>query len=499
MTDRVPCPACAEPIAREARLCPHCRVAVLFSVRIASAVADPRSRYRLARELAALGGERRLATLQAALGTAGAAVASGLTRAEADRWVEALGGASAASVAWAGTVSAGAGPGHRVAIMGAAAAVAAAGLTGWLILRSKGEPPRPSPQPALAARLSIAETRAPAPASAPRMSSREVARTALPSTVSLRCADGVGAGFFVTEDTVLTNAHVRCGNGGAMRVIFSDGREATGEPLRSDPTLDLALVRVQGATAPPLPLGDAGSVQVGDRVMLIGSPVGMEFTVHEGMVSNVGRPHDGVAYIQIDAKVNPGNSGGPLLDEEGRVIGVVSLKLMRAEGIGLAIPINYAFSGAAALLPYPSPGPDAAPFDALRAQASWASIAPEAEERTDEHKPALVGGYIDQYRRVVARVLRTAGAKPGFQEVAFKFWANGREVCALKGDVREWTLVDRNADSRLASWGNGMGETQIFVGEAPLRLEQCGSGVITAGVEMELQDADPRSGRIRLY
>jgi S1-C subfamily serine protease len=500
MTERAPCPACAEPIAREARLCPHCRVPVLFGVRLSAPVSDPRSRYRLARELSALGGERRLATLQTALGTAGSSVATGLTRAEAERWVAALGGDSAASLVWAGTGSSAPWAGRQAALLGVAAAVAVVALAGTLALRGRGERTRPAPQPVVAARISTAEARPLAPAGAPRMSSRDLAKAALPSTVSLRCADGVGAGFFVTEDTVLTNAHVRCGDGGAMKVIFSDGREAAGEPLRSDPTLDLALVKVQGATAPPLALGDAGAVQVGDRVMLIGSPIGMEFTVHEGMVSNVGRPHDGVAYIQIDAKVNPGNSGGPLLDEEGRVIGVVSLKLMRAEGIGLAIPINYAFSGAGALLPYPSPGPDPGRFDALRAQASWANLSPEAAEpRPAERKPALVGGYIDQYRRVVARVLRPAASMPGFQEVAFKFWMNGREVCALKGDVREWKLVDRAADSRLAGWADGMGDVRAFVGEAPLRLEGCGSGVITAGVEMELQDADPRSPRIRLY
>src|SRR6185503_6369190 len=85
-----------------------------------------------------------------------------------------------------------------------------------------------------------------------------------------------------------------------------------------------------------LPLGDVEDVALGDRVMMIGSPMGLEFTVHEGLVSHLGRVAQGVAFIQLDAKVNPGNSGGPIIDEQGRVVGVVTLKQAQAEGIGLA-------------------------------------------------------------------------------------------------------------------------------------------------------------------
>src|SRR5262249_7819837 len=156
--------------------------------------------------------------------------------------------------------------------------------------------------------------------------------------------------FFVANETVLTNAHVLCPEGQPLTVIFSDGRRATGVPMRSDTLLDLAVVHSAGATAPPLPLGDAGSLNVGDHVVLVGSPVGLEFTVHEGTVSSISRTLLGLAYIQLDAKVNPGNSGGALLDKLGRVVGIVSLKVQTAEGIGLALPINYAYDGAGALI-----------------------------------------------------------------------------------------------------------------------------------------------------
>jgi serine protease Do len=189
---------------------------------------------------------------------------------------------------------------------------------------------------------------APPPAAPPApivpLSSRELAKRSLPGTVSLHCADSLGSGFFVEPDLVLTNAHVLCPMGEKIQVVTADGRRLTGETVHSSQAVDLALVRVAGARATALPLGDVGNLALGDRVMMIGSPVGLEFTVHEGSVSHMGRVVQGVAFIQLDAKVNPGNSGGPIIDEQGRVVGVVTLKQAQAEGIGLALPINYAYS-----------------------------------------------------------------------------------------------------------------------------------------------------------
>jgi len=494
--DRSPCPACAEPIVSEARLCPHCRMPALFRVQLEMPLADGRARYRVARALASLG-KRPIGDLQAALGTPGATLATSLTRAEASRWVEAVAaGGATAGVAWTGSVEPRTGPRVRTIALAAAGAVVA--LVAGLVL-TRGGPDAPA---------AVAPTAGPRPAAALRplahddaapLSTRDLAALAVPSTVSLRCHNGVGAGFFVAKDTLLTNEHVLCRDGSAMRVVFSDGREGIGTVHRSDSRLDIAMVKVAGAEGVPLVLGDAGALKVGDRVMLIGSPVGMEFTVHDGMVSNLGRPLRGVAYVQIDAKVNPGNSGGPLLDSRGRVVGIVTLKLSQAEGIALALPINYAFSGRGAMLPYPSPGPDPAPFDALVAQAGWKGTGEAEEPPPLGARAALVGGHIDQYRRIVARVLRASRTVPPFEEVSFKFWSNGREICALKGDVREWKKIDEAREPRLSALAESIaGGLQPYTGEAALRVEACGPGVIRSGVELELDGGDPRSGRIRI-
>ena len=190
------------------------------------------------------------------------------------------------------------------------------------------------------------------PAAAPfrpaGLSTKEIAARALPSTVSIRCPNSVGSGFFVTSELVLTNAHVLC-TSGIIDVVRSDGKKHVGTAVQSDAHLDLAVVQVPGASATPLPLGDAGLLAVGEQVVVIGSPMGFEFTVHGGSISNLSRSVFGLSYLQVEAKVNPGNSGGPVLNDQGQVVGVVSLKYAEAEGIGLALPINYAWSGGAPL------------------------------------------------------------------------------------------------------------------------------------------------------
>src|SRR5262249_46592609 len=96
------------------------------------------------------------------------------------------------------------------------------------------------------------------------------------STVSLRCSHSVGAGFFVSDEIVLTNAHVAC-EGSLIEAVFPDGRRLAAEVVKKDDWLDLASFRVLGAKAKPLTLGDAARLQPGDKVVLIGSPQGLDF------------------------------------------------------------------------------------------------------------------------------------------------------------------------------------------------------------------------------
>jgi serine protease Do len=164
-----------------------------------------------------------------------------------------------------------------------------------------------------------------------------------PSVVALFAGNSMGSGFLVSDDGyILTNHHV-VGGATKVRVRWSDGLEATGEVVRSDKRRDVALVKVEPRGRPPLALV-RGNPTVGSPVYAVGTPLdeSMLNTVTRGIVS-ANRFIDGFAFIQSDVGVNSGNSGGPLLDEKGRVIGITVIKLFADEGqrnLNLFIPIG---------------------------------------------------------------------------------------------------------------------------------------------------------------
>jgi len=153
----------------------------------------------------------------------------------------------------------------------------------------------------------------------------------------------LGSGFLVTPDGYLvTNAHV-VGRDTEVQVRLASGRRLKGTVVGRDPRVDLALVKVEGEKFPVLPLGDSEAVKVGELVLALGHPFGLDQTVSLGIVSRKGAPllaaAPGFDFIQTDAAVNPGNSGGPLVNMAGQVVGVNTMAA-RDGSIGFAIPIN---------------------------------------------------------------------------------------------------------------------------------------------------------------
>lgn len=155
----------------------------------------------------------------------------------------------------------------------------------------------------------------------------------------------LGSGFLVHPSGYLvTNAHVVEG-AATVQVRLASGRRLTGRVVGRDGRVDLALVKVEpgGTPLPVLPLGDSDRLEVGELVLALGHPFGLEQTVSLGIVSRKGAPllaaAPGFDFVQTDAAVNPGNSGGPLVDMAGRVVGVNTMAA-RNGSIGFAIPIN---------------------------------------------------------------------------------------------------------------------------------------------------------------
>jgi len=158
-------------------------------------------------------------------------------------------------------------------------------------------------------------------------------------------ARGQGSGVIISTDGfILTNNHVVAG-ADQVRVTTSDGREHKARVVGTDPKTDLALVKVDATGLPAAPLGDSDALQVGDWVMAIGNPFGLEATVTVGVLSGKGRVIGAGLYddfLQTDASINPGNSGGPLFNLAGQVVGINTAILPNGQGIGFSIPVNMA-------------------------------------------------------------------------------------------------------------------------------------------------------------
>jgi serine protease Do len=161
--------------------------------------------------------------------------------------------------------------------------------------------------------------------------------------------EGSGSGFvFDSAGLILTNFHVVEG-ARAIQVEFFDGRALEGRVVGVDPHTDVAVLSVAARGLPALPLGDSEAAAVGDWVIAIGNPFGLEHTVSAGIISakerttadvQLDNPGAYYSFLQTDASINPGNSGGPLIDTAGRVVGMNTAINAAASGIGFAIPVD---------------------------------------------------------------------------------------------------------------------------------------------------------------
>lgn len=189
----------------------------------------------------------------------------------------------------------------------------------------------------------------------------DVAAAVQPAVVQLNVSgadgEGTGSGFIISKDGyIITNNHVAgSAKEGGIDVLFSDGSKAKGELVGANAGYDLAVVKVDKAGLKTVPLGKSSALRVGDEVIALGSPLGLQGTVTSGIVSSLNRPvtagnESYINAIQTDAAINPGNSGGPLVNDNGAVVGVNSAIASMASGeaqagsigLGFSIPIDTA-------------------------------------------------------------------------------------------------------------------------------------------------------------
>lgn len=268
---------------------------------------------------------------------------------------------------------------------------------------------------------------------------------------------GVGSGFFISKDgSILTNHHVIDG-ATEIFVTLTDGREFKAEVVGSDERTDVALLKIDAKDMATLPIGTAKDLKKGQWVLAIGSPFGLESTVTAGIVSAIGRETgDYLPFIQTDVAVNPGNSGGPLLDLSGEVVGINAQIVSRSGGfmgISLAIPIDEAMEVAAQLK--------------QDGKVTRGRIGVQIGEVSKD--VAQASGLDDQEGAMVSRVApdgpaEKAGVQPGDIILSFggKKIEKWSDLPRVVGATKPGTQVDMKV------WRKGKAETiAITVGEMP--------------------------------
>lgn len=173
-----------------------------------------------------------------------------------------------------------------------------------------------------------------------------VIQDSIPSVVTIKTSSAQGTGFIISaEGYIITNAHVLADQSGYLdsniQAITSESGIIDAEFIGYNGTLDIALLKISGEYE-SLALGDSDNVEIGEKVIAIGNPLGLQFSVSEGIVSAVHREFNGMeAYIQTDAPLNPGNSGGPLINKQGEVVGINNFKVSGGESLGFALESKY--------------------------------------------------------------------------------------------------------------------------------------------------------------
>jgi len=180
------------------------------------------------------------------------------------------------------------------------------------------------------------------------MQTEEMVESVKASVLFLEESGSVGTGFVMsTSGHVLTCHHVVSGN--SMNGVLATGEAARLELLARDSSCDLAILSGAASSTPPLRFADPLSIREGQTVYAVGHPHGLGFTISRGVVSSCNRTMNGIDFIQTDVSLNPGNSGGPIVNEDGEVVAIATGVVTESQGLGFGLALRYVFAFTAQL------------------------------------------------------------------------------------------------------------------------------------------------------
>jgi len=209
----------------------------------------------------------------------------------------------------------------------------------------------------------------------------------------------------------------------------------------------------------------------------------------------------GISYLQIDAGVNPGNSGGPLLDAAGHAVGVVSMMVAEGTNLGLALPVNYLFDGPDALLAGLGVTYDAQRWAARTRAAAEADRQVVAEARANVSRPGVVGAQIMRTGEVMALVIRWSDSIPGQEHLRFALSRAGSEVCSPSGIASRWQRVgdgiDEQQGSRYLMWLDRHGLTHnVYASPVHLGMAGCPDPTSVMGATLILRNGAQHADQV---
>lgn len=323
---------------------------------------------------------------------------------------------------------------------------------------------------------------------------------------------GEGSGFIVSSDgVILTNAHVVKG-AKEVTVKLTDRREFKAKVLGSDPQTDVAVIKIEAKNLPVVKVGDVSKLQVGEPVLAIGSPYGLENTATSGIVSAKGRslPDDtSVPFIQTDVAVNPGNSGGPLFNDRGEVVGINSQIYSKTggfQGLSFAIPIDLAYKIKDQILEHGKAqharlgvtvqevNQDLA--NSFKLDTPTGALISSVEKGSAADKAGLQPG--DIVREINGKTIVSSGdlastitlSLPG-EKVKLDVWRNGakKEIAATLGGAEKDKAQVASEDGKVQKGQLGLAlrplspQEQQATGEAGLLIERAAGPAAKAGIQ----------------